>query len=103
LCAASGVVAGAAVRVGLLTATLHNLEHQNFGFDQDRRTIVSIDPALAGYKQAQLESLYRRIHDAMASIPGVSSAAICAYSPQGGDSWNDSIFVDWPARSRAQG
>jgi predicted permease len=78
---------------GLLTATLRNLEHQNFGFDQDRRTIVSIDPVLAGYKQVQLESLYRRIHDSMASIPGVSSAAICAYSPQGGDSWNDSIFV----------
>jgi predicted permease len=79
---------------GLLTATLHNLEHQNFGFLQDRRTVVGIDPALAGYKQAQLESLYRRIHDALASIPGVSSAAICSYSPQNGDSWNDGIFVD---------
>ena len=79
---------------GLLTATLRNLERQNFGFDQDRRMIVNIDPVLAGYKQGQLESLYRRIHDSLASMPGVSSVAICAYSPQGGDSWNDGIFVD---------
>lgn len=79
---------------GLLTAALRNLEHQNFGFEQDRRTIVSVDPVLAGYQPAQLESLYRRIHDALAAIPGVSSVAFAMYSPQSGDSWNDDVFVD---------
>jgi hypothetical protein len=32
---------------GLLTATQHNLESQDFGFNQDRRTVVNIDPQLA--------------------------------------------------------
>jgi predicted permease len=79
---------------GLLTAALRHLENQNFGFEQERRTIVSIDPQLAGYRAAQLTALYRRIHDSLSSVPGVSSAALCSYSPQSGDSWNDGVFVD---------
>jgi predicted permease len=79
---------------GLLTKTLHNLEHQNFGFEQDRRTVVNIDPVLAGYKPEQLESLYRRIHDSLAGIPGVSSVAFSLYSPQSGDSWNELIYIE---------
>lgn len=79
---------------GLLTAVLHHLEDQNFGFEQDRRTVVSIDPLLAGYRIPQLTPLYRRIHDSLAAIPGVSAVALCLYSPQSGDSWNASIFVD---------
>jgi predicted permease len=79
---------------GLLTAALHNLEDQNFGFQQDRRTIVSIDPLLAGYRAEQLTPLYQRLHDSLSSISGVSAVALCLYSPQSGDSWNASIWVD---------
>lgn len=79
---------------GLLTAALRNLERQDFGFEQDRRTVVNIDPVLAGYKPAQLDSLYRRMHDSLLSIPGVASVDACLYTPQSGDSWNDSVFVE---------
>lgn len=79
---------------GLLSLTLRNLEKQDFGFEQDRRTIVSFDPFLAGYKADQLTSLYRRMHDSLASLPGVGGVALCLYSPQSGDSWDDSVLVD---------
>jgi predicted permease len=79
---------------GLLTAALHNLENQDFGFDQDSRVVVNVDPQLAGYPAAQLTALYQRIHDSMMGIPGVSSVAVSSYSPQSGDSWNDSAWVD---------
>ena len=79
---------------GLLTAALQSLENQNFGFAQNQRTIVNIDPSLAGYKASQLTVLYRRIHDSVANIPGVSSVALCMYSPFSGDSWNDNAFVE---------
>src|SRR5436309_2367377 len=46
---------------GLLTAALHHLEHQDFGFDPERRTVVNFDPRLAGYESKQLTPLYRRI------------------------------------------
>jgi predicted permease len=79
---------------GLLTEALHKLERQDFGFERDARTVVNIDPVLAGYKPEQLESFYRRVHDSLAAIPGVSSVAFSLYSPQSGDSWNDLIFVE---------
>jgi predicted permease len=78
---------------GLLTTTLRNLEKQNFGFEQDRRLVVTIDPVLAGYRADQVDPLYRRIHDSLANVPGVSAVALCLYSPQSGDSWNDGILV----------
>ena len=79
---------------GLLTAALHRLENQNFGFQQDRRSVISINPRLAGYHTNQLSSLYRRIHDSLANIPGVSSVALCNYSPLSGGGWGAGVFVD---------
>ncbi len=78
---------------GLLTATLHNLENQDFGFQQERRTVVNIDPQLAGYRLAQLDTLYRRLHDSFVAMPGVASVSMCMYSPQSSD-WNHSVYVD---------
>jgi len=79
---------------GLLTAALQSLEHQNFGFAQDRRLVATINPRLAGYRAAQLSQLYRRIHDAITGVPGVDSAALCLYSPQSGGGWGSGVFVD---------
>jgi predicted permease len=79
---------------GLLTTALGNLENQDFGFKQDGRTVANIDPQLAGYHADQLSLLYRRLRDSLAAIPEVASVAVCGYSPQSGDSWNDEIYVD---------
>jgi predicted permease len=79
---------------GLLTAALHGIEHQDFGFDQDRRIVAKIDPRLAGYRTEQLPLLYRRIHDSLASVPGISSVALCLYSPLAGGGWGTGITVE---------
>ncbi|MBV8811587.1 MAG: FtsX-like permease family protein [Acidobacteriaceae bacterium] len=79
---------------GLLTATLYNLENQNFGFDQDRRTVAMVSPRLAGYRPDQLTSLYRRIQDSFSSIPGVSAVALCTYSPLSGNAWGSGVWID---------
>jgi predicted permease len=79
---------------GLLTATLLDLEHQDFGFVQAQRTIVRIDPSLVGYKLEQLTLLYRRVRDSFSSIPGVSDVAICQYSPLSGNNWGAGVWVD---------
>ena len=64
---------------GLLTTALHRLDKQDFGFDQDRRMVVNFDPRLAGYQTEQLTPLYRRVHDSLSSLPGVSGVALCIY------------------------
>ncbi len=79
---------------GLLTAALHNLESQKFGFAQDGRTIVRIDPRLAGYRPDQLTPLFGRIHDSLLSVPGVSAVAICMYSPLSDNNWGAGVWVD---------
>jgi len=79
---------------GLLIATLHNLENQDFGFDQDRRQIVNINARLAGYRGAQLTPLYQKIHDAVSSIPAVSDVALAMYSPLSGNNWGGGVWVD---------
>jgi len=79
---------------GLLTATLRSLENRDLGFEQDRRFVATMNPRLAGYRSDQLSPLYRRIHDAIASMPAVSSVALCLYSPQAGGGWGAGVWVD---------
>jgi len=67
---------GYSQEAALLTAALQTLENNDLGFAQDRRIVANIDPRLAGYRSDQLPTLYRRIHDSIASIPGVSSVAL---------------------------
>ena len=78
---------------GLLLQTLRNLQNQDLGFAQDRRIVVNIDPVLAGYKPEQLETLYQRIHDSLAALPGVDAVASALYTPQSGDDWSEAVFV----------
>jgi predicted permease len=78
----------------LLTAALRNLENQDFGFEQDRRIVANINPRLAGYRSDQLTPLYRRIQDSLSRTPGVSSVALCIYSPMAGNNWGAGIRVD---------
>jgi predicted permease len=79
---------------GLLAGSLYRLENQSFGFEQERRIVTKIDPRLAGYRPEQLTRLYQRIHDSITSIPGVSSVALCTYSPLNGNNWGSGVWVD---------
>jgi predicted permease len=79
---------------GLLGLALHNLEHQDFGFDQNRRTVAMSDPRLAGYRPDQLTPLYRGIQDSLLKIPGVAAVALCTYSPLSGNAWGSSVWID---------
>jgi predicted permease len=79
---------------GLLTAALHNLENQNFGFDLNRRIVANMNPKLAGYRPEQLTPLYRRIQDSLSSIPGISAVALCTYSPLSNSNWGTAVWVE---------
>jgi predicted permease len=78
---------------GLLATALQRLEHQDFGFEPDGRIVANINARLAGYQTGQLPRLYRRIHDAVESVPGVSSVALCLYAPPLWG-WGSGVFVD---------
>jgi predicted permease len=79
---------------GLLTAALHNLENQDFGFEQERRIVATTTPMFTVYRLDQLTPLYQRIRDSLSRLPGVSAVALCKYSPLSGGGWGSGIWVD---------
>jgi putative ABC transport system permease protein len=78
----------------MLTQSLRNVQHQNFGFEDRDRYVAWVDPLLAGYQQDQLENLYQRIQDRFGRIPGVRRVAIAQYAPMSGDNWNGQIRIE---------
>jgi predicted permease len=82
---------------GLLTQSLRNMHSQNFGFETANRYTAHIDPQMAGYKPAQLDALYRALHDALAAIPGVGQVSFSMYSPMEGDNWGETVYIEGQA------
>jgi putative ABC transport system permease protein len=79
---------------GLLTQSLRNMQHQNFGFEMANRYISHIDPTMAGYKPGQISTLYRQLHDTLAAIPGVTQISFSLYSPMEGDNWSETVYIE---------
>jgi predicted permease len=88
--AVSLVLLSAAV---MLSQSLRNLQHQNFGFDIKDRYMASIDVRQAGYQPDQYDLLNRRILERLQQIPGVKGIAGMTYAPMSGDSWNDGVRI----------
>ncbi len=76
----------------LMTRSLANLEHQNFGVVTANRYVLHFDPAGAGYTVARLPGLYRQIEDRFSALPGVVSMSLSMYSPLEGDNWGECVI-----------
>ncbi|MGO9339395.1 MAG: ABC transporter permease [Terracidiphilus sp.] len=93
------VIAQAAMSLVLLSAaallaqSLHNLEHQDFGFQTQGRYLAYINPGLSSDKPEQMEQRFRQIDDSLKQIRGVRMAAPALYAPMSGDSWNGGIRI----------
>ena len=81
------------VGAGLLTRSLGNLEHQDFGLKTDNRYVLHFDPAGAGYTADNLQAFNRQMEQEFAAIPGVQSVGIALYSTLEGNNWGEAIFV----------
>jgi predicted permease len=82
------------VGAGLLSKSLSQLEHQNFGFETRNRVVIHFDPESAGYKAEQLQGLYDEVAQKFHAIPGVEQVGLAGYSPLEGDSWGEGVFVN---------
>lgn len=82
------LVAGAA----MLTRSLANLEHQDFGFAVKDRVVVAMNHPPATYTIQQLDTLYRRIETRLSEVPGVEQAALALYTPLESN-WSEAVQV----------
>jgi predicted permease len=76
----------------LMTKSLANLEHQNFGIVTSNRYVLHFDPAGAGYTADRLPGLYREIEDRFTALPGVANIGMGMYSPLEGDNWGECVI-----------
>jgi predicted permease len=76
----------------LMSKTLVNLEHQNFGIATSNRYVLHFDPAGAGYSIDRLPGLYRQIEERFSTLPGVTNVGMALYSPLEGDNWGECVI-----------
>ncbi len=76
----------------LMTRSLANLEHQDFGVATSNRYVVHFDPAGAGYSAERLPALYRQMEDRFSALPGMASVGLAMYSPLEGNNWGECVI-----------
>ena len=79
---------------GLLTRTLRNLEHQNFGIETTNRYVLHLDPAGAGYTADRLPALYQTLEQRFSALPGVENVGLALYSTLEGNNWGETVRVE---------
>jgi predicted permease len=82
------------VGAGLLTQSLRNLEHQDFGIATSNRYVFHFDPAGAGYSVATMPAANDRLDREFAALPGVQSVGLALYSALEGNNWGEGIYVE---------
>jgi len=81
------------VGASLLVRTLGKLRNGNTGFDTRNLLLFSVDPTLLGYKQAQIQSLYRDLADRLAAMPGVVSVSYSSEALLSNSLWGSNVTI----------
>ncbi|HXS77076.1 MAG TPA: ABC transporter permease [Terracidiphilus sp.] len=76
----------------LLTRSLGNLEHQDFGITTNNRYVLHFDPSGAGYTAERAPALYRQLEERFSALPGVTNIGMALYSPLEGDNWGECVI-----------
>jgi predicted permease len=76
----------------MLTRSLGNLQHQDFGYGVQGRVTVGVNRLPATYTLPRLSSLYRDIEQRLARLPGVRGSGLALYNPLSSN-WGATILV----------
>lgn len=78
---------------GLFARSLVKLQNENLGFDRNNMLLLEIDSRLAGYKPAELATLYQQVIERLGSIPQVRSVSMATYAPLAGTRRSSSVRI----------
>ncbi|UWZ84788.1 ABC transporter permease [Occallatibacter riparius] len=76
----------------LMTRSLRNLEHQDFGIATTNRFVLQFDPKGTGYTLDRLPALYRQIEERFSALPAMSHVSLVRYIPLGGNMWGSCVI-----------
>jgi len=86
----------------LLTRSLMNLEHQNFGIETANRYTFQMDLEGAGYTPDRVSNLYRQIEQRLGALPGVTHVSFARYIPLGGNQWGTCVYLQGQSNSEPE-
>src|SRR4029078_4801721 len=69
------------VAAGLFAQSLNKAEHVDMKLDATNRYIAHNNPQAAGYRNTEVEPLYRAIEDHFHAVPGVVKVGLATYTP----------------------
>jgi macrolide transport system ATP-binding/permease protein len=81
------------VAAGLFTQSLNKAENVDMKLDTKNRYIAHINPQAAGYKNTDVETLYRVIVDRFHAVPGVLKVGLSTYTPMESNNWGSGVKV----------
>lgn len=81
---------------GMLTHSLRNLEHRDFGLNMKDRIAVELNAPPASYSPEKLQPLYVALQDKLQSISGVERATLALYTPFT-DNWGEGVVIEGQA------
>jgi predicted permease len=73
------------VGAGLFVQSLGKLQHTDMKLESKNRYIVHINAQAAGYKDDQVNALYRTLEDRFHAIPGVVKVGVSTFTPMEGN------------------
>jgi predicted permease len=79
---------------GLFVKSLVNVSRVDLGLKLDRVITFGVSPDLNGYDTTRMRSLYERIEQELAAIPGVTGVSAGMVSLLAGDNWGNSVAVE---------
>jgi len=81
------------VAAGLFAQSLNKAENVDMKLDARNRYIAHINPQAAGYKNTEVEALYRVIVDRFHDLPGVLKVGLSTYTPMEANNWGSGVKV----------
>jgi predicted permease len=76
----------------MLARSLANLENQDFGFEVQKRVLVSLNRPPSNYPLEKLAALYRDVEERLNRLPGVEGSGLALYNPLT-DNWGELVLV----------
>ncbi len=87
------------IGAGLFSRTLTNLAGTHPGFERDGLLLFSLDAMPAGYEREQLDAVYTRVRDRLATLPGVENAAFSRVPLLSGGRWTSTRPIEGHAHT----
>src|ERR1700751_622187 len=81
------------VGAGLMTQTLRNLQHQNFGLTTVNRYVIHFDTGGSGYNLERIRGLSEQLEREFSAVPGVKKVGLALYSTLEGNNWGERVWV----------